>query len=430
MAKNKRPDLKAAQREGLKMLGIPEPHSRRHRELTALIGAYDRGSRGVTAREYNDWVREHKALTARYPELAGTYWAGKKNPRKRKRKRTRNPVNAHNLAHFAKWNRGGKHKWFTKAIAAKLPGIGGTSPQDKAHTRVAVKLFNPQGAGSWFITEANLETGEAFGYVTGLGHDELGYMDLNEMRAFRGRMGLPLERDEYFGSHTLAEVMEGKANPKARDPSHRKLLKSLDSHFARDEKALRKKSRRKNPDAYVIACYTGERGNKRLTYDATRNRFTDNSKPSLYRTQIAARSRASGLLKAHPKLYAYRIQVEPADAKERGSVFGARPRRNPQARPGAQAAQIEAAAKLQADFSGHEPGNIDTISVPAPAKVYTPVGKLTGVLYDTIRDGKPEKYVHRFRRKSRPLLLASHDGTQLRIAGGRFRFTEAGIEDE
>lgn len=104
-------------------------------------------------------------------------------------------------------------------------------------------------------------------------------------------------------------------------------------------------------------------------------------------------------------------------------------RANPQARSGKQADQIEAAAKLQADFSGHEPGNVDTVKVP-DNRVFTPVGKLTGVLYDTTRDGKPEKYIHRFRRKSRPLLTASHDGTELRIVGGRFRFTEAGIVDE
>lgn len=57
------------------------------------------------------------------------------------------------------------------------------------------------------------------------------------------------------------------------------------------------------------------------------------------------------------------------------------------------------------------------------------VGELDGVLYSTTRDGKREKYIHRFRRKSRPLLAASHDGKTLRIVGGRFEFTEAGIED-
>ena len=92
-------------------------------------------------------------------------------------------------------------------------------------------------------------------------------------------------------------------------------------------------------------------------------------------------------------------------------------------------AEIEAAAKLQESFSGHDPENVTSVRV-SDAKVFTPVGKLAGVLYDTTRDGKREKYIHKFRRKSRPLLATSHDGTELRIVGGRFHFTEAGIVDK
>lgn len=57
------------------------------------------------------------------------------------------------------------------------------------------------------------------------------------------------------------------------------------------------------------------------------------------------------------------------------------------------------------------------------------IGELDGVLYTTIRDGKTEKYIHRFGKKSRPLLTARADGKQLGIVGGRFQMTEAGIED-
>jgi hypothetical protein len=110
-----------------------------------------------------------------------------------------------------KWNRGGKHKWVTKAIASKLPRIGATEKLGGG-AKVAFKLFNPTGAGSWFITEANLDTGEAFG-VADLGYGpEVGYMDLNEMRSFKGRMGLPLERDEHFGDYTVDDVMKGRAS--------------------------------------------------------------------------------------------------------------------------------------------------------------------------------------------------------------------------
>ena len=104
-------------------------------------------------------------------------------------------------------------------------------------------------------------------------------------------------------------------------------------------------------------------------------------------------------------------------------------RGNPQPRTGKQAEQVEAAAKLHADFSGHEAENVDTVRVPGN-QVFANVGTLDGVLYTATRDGKAEKYIHRFRRKSRPLLAASHDGTELRILGGEFRFTEAGIVDE
>jgi hypothetical protein len=58
------------------------------------------------------------------------------------------------------------------------------------------------------------------------------------------------------------------------------------------------------------------------------------------------------------------------------------------------------------------------------------VGDLDGVLYTTVRDGKTEKYVHRFRKRSRPLLVSAHDGKSLHILGGEYEFTERGIEDK
>lgn len=57
------------------------------------------------------------------------------------------------------------------------------------------------------------------------------------------------------------------------------------------------------------------------------------------------------------------------------------------------------------------------------------VGYLDGVMYDTVRDGRAEKYVHHFGSNARPLLATSHDGRTLHIVGGRFRFTERGIVD-
>jgi hypothetical protein len=103
-------------------------------------------------------------------------------------------------------------------------------------------------------------------------------------------------------------------------------------------------------------------------------------------------------------------------------------RRNPEGRAAVEGKQ-EAAAKLLEDFSGHEAGRTVTAEVRNidGGLVF---GELDGVLYSATRDGKRERYLHEFRRKSRPLLAASHDGKQLAIVGGRYQFTDAGITDK
>lgn len=62
------------------------------------------------------------------------------------------------------------------------------------------KLFTPDGAATWLLTEADPDDPDRlFGLADlGLGYPELGYVDLNELIAVRGRLGLPIERDQYF----------------------------------------------------------------------------------------------------------------------------------------------------------------------------------------------------------------------------------------
>lgn len=57
------------------------------------------------------------------------------------------------------------------------------------------------------------------------------------------------------------------------------------------------------------------------------------------------------------------------------------------------------------------------------------VGLCDGVLYETIRDGITEHYVHKFKKSARPQLIAGHDGKTLGLIGGKFTFTERGIVD-
>lgn len=63
-----------------------------------------------------------------------------------------------------------------------------------------VKLFTPDGAATWLLTELDpADEDTAFGLCDlGLGCPELGYVLLSELRALRGRMGLPVERDLWF----------------------------------------------------------------------------------------------------------------------------------------------------------------------------------------------------------------------------------------
>lgn len=63
-----------------------------------------------------------------------------------------------------------------------------------------VKLFTPDAAVTWLITEADpADSDHLFNLCNlGLGQPELGYISLAEIRSLHGRLGLPVERDLYF----------------------------------------------------------------------------------------------------------------------------------------------------------------------------------------------------------------------------------------
>lgn len=104
-----------------------------------------------------------------------------------------------------------KMKLVTKAIEKTLPAIGSTSEKDNTQIAVPLKLFNPTGSGTWYITEYDPATGEAFGYVTGMGGDELGYISIPELASVTLHWGLGIERDLHWDPKTtLADVMNGK----------------------------------------------------------------------------------------------------------------------------------------------------------------------------------------------------------------------------
>lgn len=67
-----------------------------------------------------------------------------------------------------------------------------------------VKLFNPTGIGTWYLSELDPDTNTAFGLCC-LHEKEYGSVSLDELQEFRGRFGLPIERDRWFKPKTLEE---------------------------------------------------------------------------------------------------------------------------------------------------------------------------------------------------------------------------------
>lgn len=89
-------------------------------------------------------------------------------------------------------------------------------------------------------------------------------------------------------------------------------------------------------------------------------------------------------------------------------------------------ARVTRAVNLYEQFRGEKPEFIDTVEV-ADYDTFMVIGYLDFMGYHTRRDGEEERYIHHFNSKSRPLLCSSHDGKQLAIVGGRYKFGDRGI---
>lgn len=89
-------------------------------------------------------------------------------------------------------------KLMTKAIAKQLPAL--YAQENVKDPVVFLKLFNPSGAQTFYITEGSEQNGDwtLFGFMTGAHSEELGYFSLNEIAKVRGAFGLGIERDIHF----------------------------------------------------------------------------------------------------------------------------------------------------------------------------------------------------------------------------------------
>ncbi|MBF0504833.1 MAG: DUF2958 domain-containing protein [Candidatus Omnitrophica bacterium] len=96
----------------------------------------------------------------------------------------------------------------TKELEARFPPLYAMEDKKPKEVKIIAKFFDPCGSWTWYATEYDPVERIFFGLVRG--HEvEMGYFSLDELEAVKGRLGLGIERDLYFGDHTLAEAMEG-----------------------------------------------------------------------------------------------------------------------------------------------------------------------------------------------------------------------------
>ena len=71
--------------------------------------------------------------------------------------------------------------------------------------KAVVKLFNPTGVGTWYLSELDPETNIAFGLCV-IHEKELGSVSLDELSEYTGALGLGIERDRHFGYKNVSAV--------------------------------------------------------------------------------------------------------------------------------------------------------------------------------------------------------------------------------
>jgi len=92
-------------------------------------------------------------------------------------------------------------------------------------------------------------------------------------------------------------------------------------------------------------------------------------------------------------------------------------------------AKIEKARKAYQDFTGRDPPHVKKARLPDKDVAGWKMGPVVGIAYEATRDGKRSKYFHEFKKSAQPDLVSADDGSQLYIAGGKYKVTDRGIED-
>lgn len=94
----------------------------------------------------------------------------------------------------------------TKEIVKALPPLYSQEEKKPEDVSVIVKLFNPYGIGTWYITE--WDGGDIMFGLCVIHEPELGYVSFRELQALKcPPFGMPIERDRHFHG-TLADAMK------------------------------------------------------------------------------------------------------------------------------------------------------------------------------------------------------------------------------
>jgi hypothetical protein len=124
-------------------------------------------------------------------------------------------------------------KLLTKEILRQLPKIGANENKTANETKVSLKLFDPCGRLTYYVTEFDGDD-MLYGYmVSPLGSDcdEFGYASLLELSGVRNRLGLGIERDLHWNPNTtLAEAVPKLAE---KDSDEEAIVHAAESAFER-----------------------------------------------------------------------------------------------------------------------------------------------------------------------------------------------------
>ena len=97
-------------------------------------------------------------------------------------------------------------KLLTQELRRKFPKLYANEGKEAYQVKIIAKFFDPCGSWTWYATEFD-DKDLFYGFVRGF-ENEHGYFSLSELESVKGPLGLGIERDLYFGDHTLAEAIE------------------------------------------------------------------------------------------------------------------------------------------------------------------------------------------------------------------------------